>query len=109
MERLGRHIAALVAAGIGFYAGLAASVALLGLGGAGEAPLFMASLAGLGSGIAVGLFDGASRLAARSAVGLVAGLLVGAVVWLTDAALEVGVAGVVLISQGLAWWSVGDT
>ena len=108
MERLWRHVAALLAAGVGFYAGLAAAVAVLGLGSAGEAPLFMASLAGLGSGIAVGLFDGASRLTVRSVAGLAAGLVLGALVWLTDAALEVAVAGVALVSQGLAWWSAGD-
>lgn len=108
MERLARHVAALVAAGIGFYAGLAAAVAILGLDGAAESPIFMASFAGLASGIAVGLFDERSRLLTRIATGFGIGLVVGVLAWATDVELEWTVAGVAALSQWLAWWSAAD-
>ena len=108
MERLARHLAALVAAGLGFYAGLAAAVAILGLDGAAESPIFMASFAGLASGIAVGLFDERSKLLTRSGTGFGIGLVVGLLVWATDVELEWTVAGVALLSQWLAWWSTLD-
>lgn len=108
MKRFARHVAALLAAGIGFYAGLAAAVAILGLDGAAESPIFMASFAGLFAGIAVGLFDERARLLVRSATGLGIGLAVGALVWASDVELEWTVAGVALLSQWLAWWSTVD-
>ena len=106
MGRVGRHVAALVAVGVGFYVGLVVGVAGLGVaGGAGAAPLLTSVVAGLAAGVVLGLFDGRRHLAARSGLGLGLGLLLGVGCWLVEPELEWCVGALVLLSQFLAWRS----
>lgn len=109
MARIGRHVAALAAAVVGFYLGLIIGLESLGLEGGAEAfPLFTAAGSGAITGAALGLFDGRVRFAQRAAIGLVTGLALGAALWAVDPELEWHVAALALLSQGLAWWTTSD-
>lgn len=102
--RIGRHIAALAAAVVGFYLGLIIGLEFLGLEGGAEAfPLFTAAGSGAIAGAALGLFDSRARFLPRAAVGLGTGLALGAALWAVDPELEWHVAALALLSQGLAW------
>jgi hypothetical protein len=104
--RAGRHVAALVAAGVGYYAGLIIGVASLGLsGGAEVAPLLTATMSGLAVGLVLGLFDGRAHVGSRTGVGIGVGLLVGLGCWLVEPELEWCVGALALVSQLLAWRS----
>ena len=106
IAQLGRHVAALVAAAVGFYAGLVAGIAAFGLtGGAEAAPVLTLTVGGLVLGVVLGLFDGRRRLGARTAWGLGRGLLLGLRCWAADPDLEWCVAALVVLSQALAWRS----
>jgi hypothetical protein len=106
MERVGRHVAALLAAGVGYYAGLVLGVASLGLeGGAEVAPLLTSTISGLAVGLVLGLFDGRRHVGARTVVAGGAGLLIGLGCWLVEPELEWCVGALALVSQVLAWRS----
>lgn len=107
--RIGRHVAALAAAVIGFYLGLIMGLESLGLEGGAEAfPLFTAAGSGAITGAALGMFDNRARFLPRAVVGLVTGLALGAALWAVDPELEWHVAALALMSQGLAWWTTSD-
>lgn len=104
--RFARHVAALLGAAVGYFAGLAAAIAALGLtAGAAAAPLSTLAVGGLGVGVVLGLHDGRRRLWSRVAWGTGPGLLLGLACWAAEPPLEWCVGALVLLSQALAWRS----
>lgn len=102
MNRLRTHVAALIGALIGFYAGLVALLAVGGLESVGWAPGFMCAGSGLAAGAAVAITnrDATTR---PSVVGLIGGLALGALFTALDPDLMVVAISLAVASQILAW------
>lgn len=107
MRRVGTHVAALIGALVGFYAGLAALLAAGGLESAGWAPLFMSAGAGLVSGAAVAIF-GESAGTCVWVIGPVGGLVLGAIFTANDPDLTVIAIVLAVFSQALAYLPSSD-
>lgn len=101
MRRLWTHVASLVGAFLGFYAGLITLIAAGGLDSAGWAPLFTSAGAGLLAGAAAAIV-GEAATARIAGIGLGGGVLLGAVLTALDPDLTVIAILLAVFSQALA-------